>query len=196
MILLFPTKVLHKARMPKKGNKCIVTSNHYSNWDCIVYDIHFARKFRYVAKKELFKNKFVGFILKDIGGIPIDRDQITPSSFKVTMRELKKNHQLFIYPEGTRNKSGGKELLEIKSGIITFASKGDCEIIPMVIYRKPKIFRKNYIIVGEPFRIEGENPARLTKEETDANLDRYLEVMKNLRNELEDYIESKKKKTK
>ena len=45
-------------------------------------------------------------------------------------------------------------------------------VLPVVIYRKPKFFRKNYMIVGEPFKVVGENPKRLTKEEIET--ERYL----------------------
>ena len=85
---------------------------------------------------------------------------------------------------------------DVKNGIITFASKGESEIVPMIIYRKPKMFRKNYIIVGESIKIEGENPKRLTKEEQEANLNRYVEAMNNLREELDEYLGNKKRKNK
>lgn len=192
--LFFPTKVIHKENMPKRGTKAILTSNHYSNWDPIIYDAAFLRKFRVMSKKELYENKFVGFILKSLGAIVVDRDHMSPTTFKNTMSELKKNHQVFIFPEGTRNKSGTKELLEIKSGFLAFASRGECEITPMLLYRKPKFLRKNYIIVGKPFVLQGENPSRLTKQEMEENLERYLETMKNLRNELDDFVENKKRK--
>lgn len=195
-VVFHPTKFLHKENIPKRGEKCIFSGNHYSNWDPILYDAKLFRKLRILSKIELFKNKFVGWILKCLGGIPVDREHPAPSSYKKALGELNKNHQLLIFPEGTRNKSGSKEMLEIKSGFLTFASRGDCEIIPMVMYQKPKIFRQNYVMFGKPFRIEGENPKRLTKEELDANLERYLAVMAELRKELDEYVESKKSKRK
>lgn len=195
-VVFHPTKFIHKERLPKKGTKAILTSNHYSNWDPLVYDSCFLRRYRYLSKKELFENKFIGWIIRGIGGIPIDRDNLSPQSYKEIMTLLKKNEQVFIFPEGTRNKSGSKELLEIKSGFLTFASKGECDIIPMVMYQKPKFLRKNYVLVGEPFKLQAENPKRLTKEELEENLERYLKVMENLRKELDEYVEGKKRKHK
>jgi 1-acyl-sn-glycerol-3-phosphate acyltransferase len=194
VILLYPTKVLHKENLPKKGKKAILTSNHFSNFDPIIYDIFLFRKFRYMGKKELFDNKFVGFFMKDFGGFPVDREQITPSTYKTAMGLLKNDKQLFIFPEGTRNKTGTNEIQEIKSGFLIFASKGETAITPMLLYRKPKAFRKNYIIVGKPFELVGENPKRLTKEELEENLERYLQVLSDLRTELNDYVDSKKRK--
>ncbi len=192
LLIFYPTKVLHKERMPK--GKCIVTSNHYSNADGLVYISKFCRKFRFMAKAELFKNKFMAGIFYSIGMFPVDREHVSPSVFKKTISELNKNHQVFIFPEGTRNKADTEEMGSVKSGIITFASKGDAVIVPMVMYHKPKIFRKNYIIVGEPISVQGENPKRLTKEEIEQNVEHYTNVMKELRVELDEYVNNKKHK--
>lgn len=192
-MILYPTKIIHKERLPK-NKKYIGTSNHFSNLDSILYAINFRRKFRFMAKKELFKNKFVGLILKGLGGYPVDRGHLTPSVYKQTIQYLKENKTVFIFPEGTRNKQGTDEMLEVKAGIIAFASRGEADIVPMVLYRKSRLFRKNYIIVGEPFKIQGNNPKRLTKEETEENVRRYEEVMKNLRYELDTILINKKKR--
>ena len=149
-----------------------------------------------MAKKELFENKFLGWMMRSLGGYPVDRQNFAPSVYKKTIELLNKNQPVFIFPEGTRNKLGTEEMLKIKAGIIAFASRGEAEIIPMVMYRTPKLFRKNYIMVGDPFVIQGANPRRLTKEEMDENLHRYEMVMKNLRIELDEYVDSKKHKNK
>ena len=175
------------------GDKAIVTSNHYSNWDAFIMDVFLFRKFRFMAKKELFENKFMGFLYSQFGAIPVDRENVAPSTFKKVLTDLKNNKQIFIFPEGTRNKTGSKQLGEIKSGFLTFASKGECDITPMLFYRKPKMFRKNYVIVGKPFKLEAENTKRLTKEELEINFERYLQTLSDLRKELDEIVESKKK---
>ena len=147
VVIFHPTKFLHKENLPKRGDKAIVTCNHYSNWDAFIIDVFLFRKFRYMAKKELFENKFMGFLYRQFGAFPVDRENLAPSTFKKAMTELKNNKQIFIFPEGTRNKDGSKTLGEIKSGFLTFASKGECDITPMLFYRKPRIFRRNYVIV-------------------------------------------------
>lgn len=192
MLILFPTKVLHRERMPK--GKAIVTSNHFSNIDSIIYFAQFRKFFRFVGKKELCKNKFSHWFFKNMGMIIVDRENLSVSSYKEILANLKKDRAVFIFPEGTRNKTDDENLQAVKNGIITFASKGECEIVPMVLYKKPKIFRKNYILVGEPLKIEGENPKKLSKEEELANLDRYVETMNNLRKELDEYVFNKKHK--
>lgn len=190
MLLLFPTKVLHKERLPK--GKVIVTSNHFSNIDSIIYFVQFRKFFRFLGKKELAKNKLSAWFFKHMGMIMVDRKNMSVTTYKEIMANLKKNRAVFIYPEGTRNKSEDDNLQDVKNGVILFASKGECDIVPMVLYKRPRIFRKNYILVGEPLKIEGENPKKLTKEEEKLNHDKYVAAMNDLRQELDEMILAKK----
>ena len=192
LVLLYPTKILKKERL-KKG-KAVLTSNHYSNADPLIINIRFGARFRFLAKSELFKSKFLAFFLRCLGAIPVNRERVAPSTFKEVLGVLKQDKKVFIFPEGTRNKEGTEQMNDAKAGVITFASKGDAEIVPMVIYRKPKVFRKNYIIVGEGFKVVGENPQRLTKEEIEQNLEIYNQKMIELRAELDEILASKHKK--
>ena len=189
---MYPTKVIHKERLNKK-KKAIVTSNHYSNLDVLIYNFRFFTKFRFMAKKELFDNKLKNWFFKGLGAYPVDRKQITPSVYKKTLSELNNNKQVFIFPEGTRNKQGSDEMGNAKAGMIMFASKGDAEIVPMLLYKKPRIFRRNYIIVGEPYKVVGENPKKLTQEEIDMNLELYNQKMHELRKEIDEKLAKKKK---
>ncbi len=190
--IFYPTKIIYKKRLPK--GKAILTSNHYSNLDPIIMNIRFGARFRFLAKIELFKNKFMRFVMNCLGTIPVDREKVSPSTFKAVLTNLKEDKKVFIFPEGTRNKEDTEKMNDAKAGIITFASKGGAEIVPMIIYRKPKFLRKNYIIVGTPFSVQGENPAKLTKEEVEKNLEIYTSKMQELRAELDAYLTSKKKK--
>ena len=195
ILFLYPTKIIHRERFDKK-KKYVVTSNHFSNADSLIYDVKFRTKFRFISKKEMFKTKFSAWIMTHLGAISVDRKNISPKSFKEIMSVLKNNKQLFVYPEGTRNKKEIEGMQDAKEGMIVFASRGDAEILPMLFYRKPRVFRKNYIIVGNPIKIQGENPKKLTKEETEENLKLYNEKMEELRKELVDIVESKKRKKK
>ncbi len=195
LIILYPTKVIYKEKMPKEG-KMIVTSNHYSNLDPLIYDAKFVTKFRYMAKIELFRTKFKAFVMRGIGGYPVDRENVSPSVFKTTLELLSKNKKVFIFPEGTRNKDGTEKMADAKAGAILFASKSGADIIPMLMYRPPKIFRKNYIIVGNPFKVEGADPKKLTKEELASNLERYEKILVSLREKLDEKVDKKYSKKK
>ena len=195
-VWLHRVKIINKKNMPKKGVKCIVASNHFSIWDPMIFHVKFWRRYRALAKKELFKNWLFTLVLRSLAGIPVDREKMSPSTYKEVMAALDKNKQVLIFPEGTRNKTESDDMQNAKTGVIIFASKADVPIVPVVIYKKPRFFRKNYMIVGEPFKVEGENPKRLTKEEIEKNTKIYMDKMAELRKQLDEMIENKKKKKK
>lgn len=192
--ILIPTRVINKKKMPKrKDGAYILTCNHLSNFDPVLVDIKFGRKFFYLAKKELFNNKFFGWVMRKIGAIKIDRGTTDVSAFKASMQTLKNGKPLAIFPEGTRNK--GEEtadMLEAKSGAIVFASKAGVPIVPIVIHRRPKLFRANKIIVGDPFMPTGATPKKLTKEEIEDNTKKLVEITNTLHAQLVDTFSKKK----
>ena len=191
--LFYPTKVIGKKNLPKKKG-VILTCNHYSNWDAIMLDTKLHKKIRFLAKKELFEKKISAFFMKKFGGISIDRDKPGIASFKQVVSVLHKNKIVGIFPEGTRNKDKSDNSLQtIHQGAITFASKADVQIVPAIIYRRFKVWRKNYIVIGQPLDIIGEDPKRLTKEEIEKNLVRLTEALNKLRNDMDQKIEDKKK---
>ena len=193
--IFLPVKVIGKKNLPKKQG-FVLTCNHYSNADAVMIDIKIGRKIRYLAKKELFKNKFVGFFIKQFGGYPVDRGATDIGAFKFALSTLKNKKVLGLFPEGTRNKSGSEELQELKSGAVVFSSKAGVPIVPMVLLKPIKFLRRTKLIIGEPFMCEGENPTRLTKEEIDKNVELLAEKTKTLREDYYKKLEEKKKRKK
>ena len=139
--LFFPTKFIGKKNLPK--SPCIIASNHRSNVDAILLATHTWEKKYYLAKKELFENKFMGFIYKGVGCIKIDRQANDVGAIKECLKVLKKGKKLVVFPEGTRTNNENEALGEVKNGVAMFAIKGKVPIVPMFIYKKPKVFRRN-----------------------------------------------------
>lgn len=150
--IFFPTKVYGKKNLIK--GKCIWACNHQSNNDIFVLATKLFARVYILGKKELFKNKFVGGFLKKLGGIPVSRGEADITAVKDCLRVLKeKNKPLVIFPSGTRE-SSPDEVENLKSGVAMFATKTDSKIVPMVFERKPRIFRPNRLIIGEPIDVE------------------------------------------
>ena len=152
MCLLIPTKVVGKENLIKEG-RVILACNHMTFWDPVLLIAHIKRKISFVGKKEIFKNKFARWIFKKLGVIEIDRENIDLTSIKAIMKILKEDKVLGIFPEGTRNRTS-EELLPFKEGTTMFAERTDSPIIPIIIEKRPKLFRRNKIIIGEPLRME------------------------------------------
>ena len=149
--IIHPTFIRGRKKMPK--GKCIIASNHRSNWDIAQYVLNTPSKVNILAKKELFKNKFFGGLLKNFGAIAIDRDGNDINAIKQCFKVLKDDKKLFVFPEGTRLKDESQILGEIKSGMAMIAIKTKTPIVPMWIEKKPRLFRKSVFHFGEPFEL-------------------------------------------
>ncbi len=150
--IFHPTHIYGKKNLP--NGKAIICANHRSNWDIVLYLLNTREKVRILAKKELAKNKFFGFILKHLGAIFIDREGNDINAIKESMKALKDGKKLFIFPEGTRLKDEKMLLGEIKSGLAMIAIKTKTQIVPIWNERKPKVFRKTNIFIGKPYELQ------------------------------------------
>lgn len=153
--LLYPTRVKGKENLKElKKKPAIFAMNHKSNMDAVLLAVNTWEKKYYLAKKELFKNKFVGGILKRLGAVKIDRDGTDLGAIKNCLKILKSNKKLLIFPEGTRVKGEDMTMGEVKHGTAMFAIKAKVPIVPIYISRKPKVFHKTVITYGKPFTLE------------------------------------------
>ena len=176
--LFFPTKFIGKKNLPKGA--CIISSNHTSNMDAPLLATHTWEKKYYLAKKELFKGKFVSWYLKSIGGIKIDRSSNDVTAIKNCLKVLKNNKKLVIFPEGTRTNNENMELGEVKQGVSLFATKARVPIVPMFVMKKPKIFRRNKVFIGQPFELEEFYGRKLSNED----MEKASEIVATKMNEL------------
>ena len=189
--LLYPCKVHGKENIPEGG--AILSCNHFRAIDCgFVADVSYKNTY-FLAKKELFKNKFVAWLIKGFGGLPIDREKPDIKTLMSTLKLLKDGKKLVIFPEGTRNKTGTNELQELKDGTAFFAVKSKCPIVPMMISTKSKIFRKTHIIVGQPFEFSDYYGKKLSPEDEKAMNDLLREKMIEQQTLLTEKLQNKKK---
>ena len=100
--ICYPVKVFGKENLIKKG-KCIVTCNHLGKADVLVVGALYPDRTVFLSKIEWYNNKFFGWLLKQLGSIPLDRDKPSISTIKEALKVLKDNKRLGIFPEGRRN---------------------------------------------------------------------------------------------
>lgn len=189
--IIFPTKVINKDKYFKE--KAVICVNHYASEDVLIVSQRFLwGKCRCVGKEELFENKFVAWFLEKMGGISIKRGESDMTAYKKIVQVLRDGHQLLIFPEGTRNKEGTPEMLPFQEGASSFAMKCKCPIIPMVFHKPLKPFRRDYLMVGDPIDLSAFS--EFPSHEARAKATEFLyEQMSNLKKELAEMVEKKKK---
>jgi len=129
-MIWFPCHIVGKENIPKKG-ACIFASNHNSNLDPFLIGIVPRREVYFFAKKELFKNPFVGWLMREWHAFPADRNRADIGALKTAIRYLCSGHPLVFFPEGTRG--GSEKNGKVFPGVGFLASKADVPVVPVYI---------------------------------------------------------------
>lgn len=173
--VFFKYEVIGIENVPLEGN-VIIAANHKSNLDPIfVASSMTTREVAAVAKKELFDHKILGFILKKLNTIPIDRENTGISTVKQILRAIKDGYVLGLFPEGTRVR--GKEFGQAKAGLSLFASKGKANVVPISVISTYKLFSRVKIYIGEPIDMSQYFKAKLTNEDHERISEEVMQVI-------------------
>ena len=108
-VLVYRVRYSGRENIPAAGG-VLVVSNHQSHFDPPLVGIGCPRQMNYVARETLFGFRLFGWILKSVGGVPIDRDGFGLRGIKESLKLLKRGEMVLIFPEGTRSRtarSGG-----------------------------------------------------------------------------------------
>lgn len=146
--------VYNKQHLPKSGGYVIACT--HTGWVDVLYlgTSLLPTKIHYMAKKELFKNKAIAWLLKKLNAFPVDRENPGPSVLKIPHSLLFKGEVVGIFPSGTRT----NEQVALKQGAIIIALRSKVPIIPAA-YIGPNnlkelfLRKKACLIFGEPIYI-------------------------------------------
>ncbi len=148
---LYGLKVIKgKNNIPADG-AAIVAGNHISMADPVFLYFSQKRQIHYMAKAEIFKNKFLGWVVGSYGGFPVERGTGDTDSINNAGQLLCDGKVLGIFPEGTRSKDG--KIGRGKAGVMHIAFQSGAPIYPFAVYAKKsalKIGSKYTIAFGDP----------------------------------------------
>lgn len=139
--------------LPDEGGYLFV-SNHRSMADPILVGIHNPdAQFCFLAKQELFTDGLVGWVLRTLGAVAIDRGTGDMSPLEEIEERLKNGENALIFPEGTRSKDG--KLGRFKMGAALIAAQTGVPIVPVAIHFEDELhFRSTiYVRYGAPFQL-------------------------------------------
>ena len=153
---------LNTEKLPTEGAFILVAPHR--TWIDPVYLALAAKphEFSFMAKKELFKNPILSWVIRHCNAFPVDRKNPGPSAIKTPVKILKEgNLNLVIFPTGTRHSS------ELKGGAATIAKLSGVPIIPAV-YQGPltlkELVKRKRVTVNFGDSITIDKGTRLTKE--------------------------------
>ena len=101
----FRMKRIGREHIPRHG-PVIIASNHRSFLDPFVIATMARRPMYYVAKQELFGNRFQAWILNALGAFPVARGAADMEMIDTAKAILGRGDIVLIFPEGTRMRPG------------------------------------------------------------------------------------------
>ena len=148
----------------------LLAGNHTGYADFILMGtgpyLHGERLVRFMAKKSVFDVPVLGWLLKLMKHVPVDRDR-GGASIAPAVQMLREGNLVGIFPEATISRSF--ELANFKTGAARIAHQAGVPLVPCVIWGSqriwtkdlPKHFRDVPVIVryGEPVALTGDAEA-------------------------------------
>lgn len=177
-----------KTKIPFGQRPILVVFNHTSFIDvpmlAVALGFGFTRRVRGAAKKELFENWRTKWLIRALGGFPVDRDKLDIDSVKLIMQFLKENRVVVIAPEGTRSETG--EVGPFNPAFVKLAIKSQSLIVPVGIRGANKAMPKGASLprphritlkVGEPIDFSTYPPEQTHKENYEALSEQIRQVI-------------------
>ena len=129
-------EVVGRELAPPRG-PLIVVANHLSYADPPLLAASLPRPLSFVAKRELFANPVMGFLLREFGGYPLDRAGMAVDALREMLRLLAQDHAVVVFPEGHR--SPDHTMKEGMAGAAYLAIKSQAPVLPVGITGSEKI---------------------------------------------------------
>jgi 1-acyl-sn-glycerol-3-phosphate acyltransferase len=157
---LYDVQVVDRDRVPRRG-AAILVSNHLGFLDGPLLFGTAPRAANIIVKKELFHG-FVGWLLRALGQIPIDRTTGDRNALMTAVSALDDDRVVGVFPEGTR---GRGDVAHIHQGATWLALRTGAPVVPVTLLgtRKrdargslPGPRSRVIVAFGEPFTLKGQ----------------------------------------
>ena len=156
--LIHPVRAVGRENIPE--GPAVICPNHSTAGVpfYVVFAFGYKWPMRAMAKVEIMRVPFIGWILSKAGVFGVDRGATDVKAVRTAMKFLKEGDKLLMFPEGTRVHEG--EDIQAKAGAALFATRAGVPLLPVYIQSKKKLFRRNIVVIGEPYypKYQGRKP--------------------------------------
>jgi 1-acyl-sn-glycerol-3-phosphate acyltransferase len=117
---------------PADARAYVVVSNHQSMLDVFMLT-RIPREMKWVAKEELFRIPWIGWLFRLSGDIPLRRGEAASGrrAMEQARAYLEHGMHVMLFPEGTRSRDG--RLLPFKPGAFKLAIEAGAPVLPIAI---------------------------------------------------------------
>ena len=129
ILLYFRVRRLGREHIPAGG--VILASNHRSFLDPFAIGCTVKAPVFFMAKREMFKNPLLGWVLNCLGAFPVRRGEADEESVATALALLESGNGVVIFPEGTRIRTGS--LQRPKRGVGRLALESGKPVVPIAV---------------------------------------------------------------
>jgi len=180
--VFYKVEVKGLENIPQTGG-LILACNHVSNFDPVLAGgfAGLRRDSIYFIKKELMSIPVISLLFKKFQFIPVDRKRPGGdlAALKAALKVIKSGQSLFIFPEGTRSKTGLPGRAKPGIGFMVYHSRVPVLPIKVINTAKLPFTRSIGVIYGKPFMIEVDK-TREVKEQFQEFADKVMDEINKL----------------
>ena len=176
--------------IPKDG-PVLVAANHISYFDPLAqgyFLVKAGRRPRYLAKIELFRNRFTGPILRGVRQIPVRRGSGDRGPVEFGAKALRAGEMVVVYPESTVSTNPDHSPMRGKTGVARLALAAGAPVVPVAIWGSAPVWQrdgKRNLKFGRPIWVKAGTPLDFSHYEERADDPEVLrEVTDQVMNEL------------
>jgi 1-acyl-sn-glycerol-3-phosphate acyltransferase len=171
MKAIFWVRVRGRRKVPRSG-PFVVAPSHRSLLDIFFTGYITRRRIRFMAKQELFGNRFLAWLFTALGGFPVERGTADRAALRAAQRVLEDGEPLAVFPEGTRRR--GRDVVDLFDGAAYLASRVGVPIVPVGIGGSEQILasgrslprpHKVAVVVGDPVQPPSHGNRRVPRQE-------------------------------
>jgi 1-acyl-sn-glycerol-3-phosphate acyltransferase len=183
LMFVYRVRITGREHVPESG-PCVLAANHVSVMDGFFLAIAVTRQVRFMAKSELYRVPVVKQILLAAGAFPVERGADAGRAVTAGVKLLDQGAVVGVFPEGTSlpdRKRG------YKRGAARLALANGAPLIPVALIGthltlEPRTHRirlpRVRIVIGEPLRVERQEPTEEAATELTARLQKAIETLR------------------
>ena len=137
------------------AGRAILCANHSGMADpiWILLALNSPKMIRILAKQELRRVPFLGWVMEKFDIIFVRRGEHQPEVYRKSAEALREDEKVLVFVEGTR--CNGSKHVRAKTGAIHMALESGAPLIPVYVTRNRTPFCPVTVHFGQPYTLQG-----------------------------------------
>ncbi|MCX7625324.1 MAG: 1-acyl-sn-glycerol-3-phosphate acyltransferase [Candidatus Sumerlaeaceae bacterium] len=165
--------------LPQRG-PAIIAPNHVSYYDATVIPSGIPYRMRFMAMEPLFRVPILGWFISLYGAFPVKLKSPDKSAISETLKVLKNNEVVLIFPEGGRSPTG--KLCPFEQGAARLALATGAMVVPVSIVGAYEAWPRHHLLPRwfRPIVVTYHRPIAVPKLEDRSEIKKHIDELNEL----------------